>query len=44
VNLARVSQQAGKKEDAKKLFLAAAAIDPRVIRQYADLASSLGIK
>jgi DNA-binding beta-propeller fold protein YncE/tetratricopeptide (TPR) repeat protein len=44
VNLARVAQQAGKKEDAKKLFLAAAAIDPRVIRQYADLASSLGVK
>jgi len=44
VNLARVALQAGKKEEAKKLFLDAAGIDPRVIRQYADLAVSLGVK
>jgi DNA-binding beta-propeller fold protein YncE/tetratricopeptide (TPR) repeat protein len=44
VNLARVSLLAGKKEEAKKLFLNAAGIDPRVIRQYADLASGLGVK
>jgi DNA-binding beta-propeller fold protein YncE len=44
VNLARVALQAGKKEEAKKLFLSAAGIDPRVIRQYADLAASLGVK
>ncbi len=44
VNLARVALQAGKKEEAKKLFLDAAGIDPRVLRQYADLASSLGVK
>jgi tetratricopeptide (TPR) repeat protein len=44
VNLARVALQAGKKEEAKKLFLNAAGIDPRVIRQYADLAASLGVK
>ncbi|MCK9419946.1 MAG: SMP-30/gluconolactonase/LRE family protein [Nitrospirae bacterium] len=44
VNLARVSLQAGKKEYAKSLFLDAAVIDPRVVRQYADLAASLGVK
>ena len=44
VNLARVSLLAGKKEEAKKLFLNAAGIDPRVIRQYADLAAGLGVK
>ncbi len=44
VNLARVSLQAGKKEEAKKLFLDAAGIDPRVIRRYADLAERLGVK
>jgi tetratricopeptide (TPR) repeat protein len=44
VNLARVALQAGKKEEARKLFLDAAGIDPRVIRQYADLAAGLGVK
>jgi tetratricopeptide (TPR) repeat protein len=44
VNLARVSLLAGKKEYAKTLFLDAAGIDPRVIRQYADLTASLGVK
>jgi tetratricopeptide (TPR) repeat protein len=44
VNLARVSLQAGKKEYAKRLFLDAAAIDPRVVRKYADFAASLGVK
>ena len=43
VNLARALLQTGKKEDAKKLFQDAAAIDPRVLRQYADLAVSLEI-
>jgi tetratricopeptide (TPR) repeat protein len=43
-NLARVALQAGKKEEAKKLFLNAAGIDPRVVRQYADLAASLGVR
>jgi len=43
VNLARTLLQTGKKEDAKKLFQDAAAIDPRVLRQYADLAVSLEI-
>ena len=44
VNLARVLLQSGKKEPAKKLFRDAAEIDPRVVRQYPDLAASLGIK
>ena len=43
VNLARTLLQTGKKEEAKKLFQDAAAIDPRVLRQYADLAVSLEI-
>ncbi len=42
VNLARVLFQTGKQEEAKKLFQEAAAIDPRVPRQYGDLAASLG--
>jgi tetratricopeptide (TPR) repeat protein len=44
VNLARVLLQTGKKDAAKKLFQDAAAIDPRVMRQYAELAVSLGVK
>ncbi len=44
VNLSRVALQAGKKEYAKRLFLDAAGIDPRVVRRYADLAVSLGVK
>jgi Flp pilus assembly protein TadD len=44
VNLSRVLMQSGKKETAKKLFQEAVAIDPRVTRQYADLAVSLGVK
>ena len=44
VNLSRVLMQSGKKETAKKLFQEAVAIDPRVIRQYADLAVNLGVK
>jgi tetratricopeptide (TPR) repeat protein len=42
-NLARVIEKTGNKEEAKKLFQEAAAIDPRVIRQYEDLASGLGV-
>ncbi len=42
VNLARVLFQTGKQEEAKKLFQEATAIDPRVPRQYGDLAASLG--
>jgi Flp pilus assembly protein TadD len=41
VNLARTLLQTGKKEEAKKLFQDAAALDPRVLRQYADVAVSL---
>ena len=44
VNLARTLLQTGKKEEAKKRFQDAAAIDPRVLRQYADLAVSLAVK
>jgi hypothetical protein len=43
VNLARVAAQAGKKEEAKKLLLDAAEIDPRVLRQHPDLAAGLGL-
>jgi tetratricopeptide (TPR) repeat protein len=43
VNLARDLFQMGKGEEAKKLFLDAASIDPRVLRLYGDLAASLGI-
>jgi Flp pilus assembly protein TadD len=42
VNLSRVFLQMGKKEDANKLFRNAIALDPRVVRQYGDLAASLG--
>ena len=42
-NLARVLLRMGKKEEAKKLFQDAASIDPRVLRQYGDLAASLGV-
>ena len=44
VNLARALLHAGKKEAAKKMFQDAVAIDPRVLRQYAELAVSLGVK
>jgi len=43
VNLARIALQGGKKEAAKKLFQDAASIDPRVLRQYSDLAAGLGV-
>jgi hypothetical protein len=43
VNLARVFLQMGKKEEAKQWFQNALALDPRVVRQYGDLAASLGI-
>jgi tetratricopeptide (TPR) repeat protein len=42
-NLARVLFRTGKKEEAKKLFLEAVSIDPRVVRKYGDLAASLGV-
>lgn len=42
-NLARVFMLMGKKEEAKRLFLQAAEIDPRVFRQYIDLTAGLGI-
>jgi Flp pilus assembly protein TadD len=44
VNLARVLLQSGKKEEAKKLFQDAAAVDPRVVREYPDLSAGLGVK
>ena len=43
VNLANVYFRMGKKDKAKKWFKDAAAIDPRVLRQYGDLAASLGV-
>ncbi len=43
VNLARILYQLNKKDDAKAMFHKAAEIDPRVLRQYGDLAASLGI-
>jgi tetratricopeptide (TPR) repeat protein len=43
VNLSRVLLRMNSKEEAKKLFRQAAAIDPRVIRQNNDLASDLGV-
>jgi len=43
VNLARILLQQGKKEEAKKMFHNAVSIDPRMLRQYNDLAASLGI-
>jgi Tfp pilus assembly protein PilF len=42
VNLSRVFLQMGKKEEAKQWFRDALALDPRVARQYSDLAASLG--
>jgi DNA-binding beta-propeller fold protein YncE len=42
-NLVRILLRMGKKEDARKLFQEAASIDPRVVRQYDDLAAKLGI-
>ena len=43
VNLARVLLRLGKKQEAQKLFQDAVAADPRVVRQYDDLAAKLGI-
>jgi len=43
VNLSRVLLQSGKKNEAKKWFQEAAAVDPRMIRQFDDLAASLGV-
>jgi hypothetical protein len=43
VNLARVLAQTGKQEEGRKLFEAAAQIDPRVLRKHKDLAVSLGV-
>jgi DNA-binding beta-propeller fold protein YncE len=42
-NLVHVLLRMGKKEEAKKLFQDAVAADPRVARQYGDLAVKLGI-
>jgi tripartite motif-containing protein 71 len=42
VNLSRVFLQMGKKEEANQWFRNALALDPRVVRQYGDLAASLG--
>ena len=42
-NLSRVLLRMGKKDEARKLFRQAAALDPRVLRRYGDLAASLGI-
>lgn len=42
-NLARLLLRIGKREEAKKLFEEAASIDPRVKRQYIDIASELGL-
>lgn len=44
VNLARSLEKLKKTDEAKKFFQDAAAIDPRVVRQYSDIASSLGVK
>jgi DNA-binding beta-propeller fold protein YncE/tetratricopeptide (TPR) repeat protein len=43
-NLARVFMQTGKKDEAKKLLLDAASIDPRVLRKYPDLTEGLDVK
>jgi tetratricopeptide (TPR) repeat protein len=42
VNLSRVFLQMGKKEEANQWFRNALALDPRMVRQYSDLAASLG--
>jgi sugar lactone lactonase YvrE len=42
-NLARVLYRLGKNDEAKKLFQAAASIDPRVIRRHGELAARLGV-
>lgn len=42
VNLSRILQKRGKKAEAKQMLLDAAAIDPRVVRQFSDLAAELG--
>ena len=43
VNLSRALLRTNKKEEAKKLLLDAAGIDPRVVRQNGDLAAALGV-
>jgi len=40
--LVRVFLQMGKKEEANQWFRNALALDPRMVRQYSDLAASLG--
>ncbi len=42
-NLSRVLLQMGRKDEAKKVLQEAAAIDPRVVRTYGDLAARLGV-
>lgn len=42
-NLARVLLRLGKKDQARNQFRAAASLDPRVFRQYGDLATALGV-
>lgn len=41
-NMARVMLRLGKKEEARRLFMEAASIDPRVVRRYTDLSVVLG--
>jgi DNA-binding beta-propeller fold protein YncE/tetratricopeptide (TPR) repeat protein len=43
VNLSRIFLQMGKKDDANQWFRKALALDPRVVHQYGDLATSLGV-
>jgi DNA-binding beta-propeller fold protein YncE/tetratricopeptide (TPR) repeat protein len=43
VNLSRVLLRLGKADEAKKQFQAAAAIDPRVLRRYPDVAAGTGV-
>ncbi len=42
VNLSRVLLRLGRTDEAKKQFQAAAAIDPRVLRRYPDVAAGVG--
>jgi Flp pilus assembly protein TadD len=42
-NLCRILLREGKKGEARTLFKEAAAIDPRVLRRYGDLAAELGV-
>jgi cytochrome c-type biogenesis protein CcmH/NrfG len=44
VNMAAALQKLNKTDEARKRFQAAADLDPRVVRQYSDVASSLGMK